>query len=353
MEILKTKYSIDRKKEFQIKTVIFQENGVKVVKKEAYSKDSIHHIRKINKNYELFKGSKITLVEPTLKNNSVIFPFVTGESIDSILIKHVLNKDIEEFKKVLTWYKSFLTQEQQVPFYETKQFVEVFGSFPVLDGVASLKIANIDLNFDNLIIQDNIVTVIDYEWVFDFAVPLNYILYRAILSFEIKYHVYLKSLMSINDILEYLKIPKNEVEIYSEMEFSFISYVGRDISVYIENYLKSNTSIHEIAIKGNSKIIEELNMTINQISTWGKQLEKDIANRDSQIIALNKEINKVSEFIHKQQKDLEERDQLILEQNQKINEVSLWGKSLYEQVIERDKKIEELNRRMKKNWRTR
>ncbi|WP_107839188.1 hypothetical protein [Metasolibacillus meyeri] len=346
MEILKIKYSIDRKEEFQIKTIIYKDNGIKIVKKEAYSQKSINHIKIINTNYKLLQNSKMVLVKPVLEENSVVFSYIDGESIDSILMQYVMNKDIDGFKEILSWYKSLLLQEEVVPFVVTEQFTRIFGSIPNIDGVPAVKTANIDLNFDNLIKHNEQVTVIDYEWVFDFLVPLNYIIYRAVISFDIKYHLYLSSLIDVDKIFDYLGISLNEVKIYRKMESSFRQYVGKDISIYKEKYLKSNDSINEIINIETNRATEELNTKINEVSLWGKQLESNVIFKDAQIIELNEKINTISAWGTQLEQDVIFRDAQIIELNEEINKVSIWGKSLYEQVLERDRIIEELNKKI-------
>lgn len=44
----------------------------------------------------------------------------------------------------------------------------------------ALKITDIDMLFDNIIVKDNNWTVIDYEWSFQFPIPVKFVIYRTL-----------------------------------------------------------------------------------------------------------------------------------------------------------------------------
>ena len=73
----------------------------------------------------------------------------------------------------------------------------------------------------NIILADRIY-VLDYEWNFDFAIPLKFILYRSILlngTLNVMPEEQKKQLMELVDISE------EESQLFLQMEISFQKYV--------------------------------------------------------------------------------------------------------------------------------
>ena len=249
VNIYSVRYSVNRKIEYQIKTVIYEENGIVSVKKEPYTKYANNHILNICRNYELLKNSSMKLVIPKIKENAVVFPFINGESLDAKLIFDVNNGDIDSFKSRIKKFKKIIENDEVIKFSITDKFEKIFGDGYNFDGLYSLKISNIDSNFDNLIIDDNNeITVIDYEWVFDFPIPLDFVFYRSISSFISKYQLPQKFLLAIEEIFSDLDISKEMLIYFDEMEQHFTTYIGHNTQMYA-NYLK------DIAVYKNSNDI--------------------------------------------------------------------------------------------------
>ncbi|MGE7020684.1 hypothetical protein [Solibacillus cecembensis] len=249
MNVLSVRYSVNREINYQIKTIIYEENGVKLVKKEPYTKFANNHIVNIYENYELLKNSTFHLAKPTLEKGKVIFPFVKGKSFDSTLLADVHNNDIENFKDKINWFIGLFEKEEKSEFEMTAAFGKVFGEGYDFKGSRSLKISNIDSNFDNIILDnDHSVTVIDYEWVFKFPIPLNYIFYRSISGFTSKYELPAKFLLAIEELFLEMGVTKEILISFDKMEKNFTSYIGHKSRLF-ENYLNEisvykNTNNH-------------------------------------------------------------------------------------------------------------
>lgn len=66
-------------------------------------------------------------------------------------------------------------------FQKTPEFVRVFGDADLPDGLTAMPFSNVDWIFENVVEgKDGGITLIDYEWCFDFPVPLEFVLYRAL-----------------------------------------------------------------------------------------------------------------------------------------------------------------------------
>jgi len=285
--ISSVRYSVNRKREYQIKTIIFEKESVKYVSKEPYTIQATQHIQKIYQNFDVLKDSAFNIIEPKWEQNKIIFPFIEGENFASLLIKEVLEGNIDNFKEKLLWYKSILTNENQIKFYETEEFNLIFGDGSLLVGDNSLKVPNIDLNFENLIIgNDNTLTVLDYEWVFKFPIPVKYILYRVIRLFINKYYFYLENFITIDCIYSLLEIDKGKIDVYEKMEQSFMDYVGVEWSVLKNNYYKNKITVEELLGNHNSglalseqeesiQVFWDINNDFSEAASTSRKIKKE------------------------------------------------------------------------------
>ena len=74
-----------RNRNFQIRTIIYEENGKKFVKKEAIHPDAVPHIKAMKKNYECLNKS---IINPDLKlvkiisetETALVFEYIEGVS---------------------------------------------------------------------------------------------------------------------------------------------------------------------------------------------------------------------------------------------------------------------------------
>jgi hypothetical protein len=254
MLIKSVKYSTNRNKQFQIKTVVYEEGGISFVKKEAVTPHSVNHIKQIAKNFELLQHSNFSHVPPKLEENIVIFPFVSGTSFDSKLIELIQNHSVEEFIKEIHNYRFLLLNEETVNFYETEDFREIFGDGKSFEGMPAFKVSNVDMNFDNMIYCGTSINIIDYEWVFDFPIPVDYVFYRNLGVFLSKYSCVLDESLTIEDIIDGFGIEKEFLFKFDELEKKLVNYIGFESSHY-NGYkqevvsFKSNNKIHELTQK--------------------------------------------------------------------------------------------------------
>ena len=246
------KYSNDRAEEFQIKTAIFlDKDGKKTVRKIALTVKAENHIDQIYEHYlQMEESFNTTRFVPNLcrkVNNSVELEFVEGKTfeqyLDDLYVQGRYLEIIEEIKE----YKDLLySLSDNIPFYYTEAFDTVFGKHTHFTGCKSLKVSNIDFIFGNIVIGSK-WTVIDYEWVFDFPVPIEFIIYRAV-------HYYLYSSTKRSALLGFqiftlLGISAEEMDMYAEMERNFQRYVAgnRDTMAELKKeMLKDCINVHKV-----------------------------------------------------------------------------------------------------------
>ncbi|SFV63031.1 hypothetical protein MNB_SV-13-1731 [hydrothermal vent metagenome] len=97
MNIHYVKNNSERNKAFQLKTIIYEENGQKIIKKQALTKEAIPHLKKMKETYEKLTAS---IIDPKVKlakiiaetKDSLCFEFIDGESLES-KFNHAKNQE--------------------------------------------------------------------------------------------------------------------------------------------------------------------------------------------------------------------------------------------------------------------
>ena len=194
MKILYVKNNSERAKEFQLKTIIYEENSQKYVKKQALCKEAIPHLKKMKESYEKLSAS---IINPNIKlakiinetEDSLTFEFIEGISLEKTF-NEAKKRGKQETDKVINDYmallkKGFKTTQFDSSTMVTDAYIDIFGDldYSKLDGkVCFESISNIDLIFSNIIFNNNDIYLIDYEWVFDLPICIDFIKYRALPS---------------------------------------------------------------------------------------------------------------------------------------------------------------------------
>ncbi|MDD6401945.1 MAG: hypothetical protein PUG10_10125 [Lachnospiraceae bacterium] len=234
-EVIYSKYSMDRAKAFATKTVITKDdNLVKAVYKYAVSDASRAHINRIFDIYikltsiykENVKVNKGILIE-----NGIKLEYLEGISLEEILDKAFLSGENNAAVELIKQYiDKIINVLPKIKFDITDEFKKVFGDISfdekVINTLEATNVANIDAIFSNVIINNDIWNILDYEWTFEFPIPLNFILFRAL-------NVYLYSSdrrrrLWNEGIMEKFGIDKNQQELFAQMDFNFHKYVNGD-----------------------------------------------------------------------------------------------------------------------------
>lgn len=245
------KYNRLRAPKYQICTRIVEgRDGKKYVEKKALRHEAREHIARLSENRRKLAGLSGS-VEPVdileQRDGTITFPFVKGKG----LIEDI-NKNLSDMEKLKAAVEDVLAvmfdfkPEAYVDFVPTKEFQEVFGvetfSLNTKQRIVSLKASNIDTIFENFIVEEATgrCYILDYEWVFDFPVPLEYLKYRTLYYYYAKFHGYLAGRISGERFLETFGITGEMAEQFAEMENGFQQYVhGKDHRyIYTKNYEK-------------------------------------------------------------------------------------------------------------------
>jgi hypothetical protein len=226
-----SKLTKERKEEFQIETsIVIEEDGCKKVIKSAIGQKAKEHIREIYENYIYYKKHGVdTLVPCVLIDDAAEFEFIQGKSCCYHLLSAIWEQNLDQFYKLLKSYKLLVesTALEKEEFYASTEFQEVFGVHEELNGKQASKYLNVDMSFDNIIFKDNgEVSILDYEWILKFPVPVDFIIYRAILGFYSKYGKRMADFATIDNMMDFMNITMEEQNIYREMDQEFVNYVN-------------------------------------------------------------------------------------------------------------------------------
>ncbi len=253
--VIYVKYSNDRNRRFAIRTEILEDGGGhrRVRKLPAYPEGEAHvaaicdRFRQLSAQAE---GTRLSFNRCKKIPEGVEFEYLEGTSLENRLLDTLRYQGIEacaqEFTDCLQFIKDLHTAGT---FTVTEAFREVFGDTAPAGVLDCAPCTDIDLLCENIYVQDQEWTAIDYEWSFDFPVPANYLLYRMILHFTD--HANRGEEFRRFDFMGKMGISAQEQAVYDAMESHFQQYIlaghvpvqslYRDISsgfVETEDYLE-------------------------------------------------------------------------------------------------------------------
>lgn len=226
-----SKFTRDRDARFQIETSIYLENGEKFAHKRPLTEAAAPHVAALYENYKYFRGKGVKLyTECELFEDGVRFPFVEGVTYYTQILEAVEAGDRIRFDSLLETYKALVEESCGTEFAEfesSAEFEEVFGEIPELNGKKSCRKLDIDLTLDNLILlPDGENRIIDYEWMFDFLIPVEFVYYRAVLALYVRNGAGMNAFCSESELFEKFGIGAKEQDIYSRMNEAFNAYTS-------------------------------------------------------------------------------------------------------------------------------
>lgn len=225
------KYSRERSEKFQISTTICEENGQRYVEKRALKPESCGHVEKLVENgarleqIYRYPGLKICPCKAAGKG-TVQFSYVEGKNMDQLLSEHVLGGDFEQVKKDVTaLYEILCSSKGLAPFAVSEEFKQIFGELELREGLMAAPVSNLDMLFSNILVQEQLYLT-DYEWVFDFMIPISFLFARSLML-----HGTLQTLPKeqLEELYAIGGVKPEEISTYYQMEVQFQKYVtGED-----------------------------------------------------------------------------------------------------------------------------
>ena len=309
-EILFVKYNRTRRPGYQIRTSILEEDGVRYVEKAALSPAGQPHIQSLREKQRKLSGQNpdlLVLAPLEQEMDRVRFPFLSGETMAQRMGREI--QEGREPKDVLEEGLSRIFQNPEMEFVITPEFTEVFGAIPRLKD-SSLSVSNVDGLFENLMEVQGQVWVIDYEWVFDFPIPIGFLKYRNLYYFFERF----KGALGwrdgfLPDYLELFGIGRETGDIYRSMEESFQRYVHGEEGQFLTQYQQPVTSMEELRAQHQELLlardrilalqgeIEDKNAEIRKRNETQRLSNNHIANLESMIKDLRREIDEMGKLL--------------------------------------------------------
>jgi len=282
MKKIYSKFVKDRKKTFQIETALWEENGVKYVSKKNLYEEGLAHINNIIETYETYKETG--LLCPVKKvDDKVVFDYLSGNTLESLFIDALKRQDVDAVKSYAEKYNNIVSI--------------------VCNDSSSI----FDLTFDNIIWVDNIPKVIDYEWRFLVPIEKEFIKFRAVFAFEMKYNSYISQVFSKEHFYNLFDVCLENENRYITYNEQFINYVyGEDgYNNIIKKYEKN--SIY---------LFNEENMTMLKNRAKRQALGEDTYE--------NRNFNNLLGFIEKNKEKYDDYTKFF-KVTQKLKDISSYG----------------------------
>ena len=272
------KIATDRKEEFNTYTIIWS-NG-KVSKSPLTSKAN-NHIKRMFEGRRIDIG-KIRCLNSEMKGDSLYYDLIKQPSYEYLLLDAVVKKDKDKFFNLIDsfydamFYNSFESNE-----YCTEEFLKIFKVKSDIKFHCHEK-SNWDLNFYNIFLVDGEFTAIDYEWTFDFPIPLEYLFWEIIDS-HLSINTFVNELTNIEEIFNHLNLDIKNLDLFRAWENNFLNYIIdhppylKDKIIPLENIEKYDQLQKELALK--NKEIEKKNKVI-------KKKNREIKKKDEEIKSL-------------------------------------------------------------------
>ena len=258
-----SKFSTDRDPSRSIITEIMKDEEQLMVRKRAYTEAGQEHIDGLLTKYErlsnLYTGSVFCVNTCTLIEGCAYFEYLKGRTLEDALDDCLISGNITGFRKLIDLFVEGVKKTYQpAPFQISEDFIKVFGEVDLPLNVEASHFVNVDMLFSNIKIEDSNWQVIDYEWVFDFLIPINFLIYRTF--FYYTQHNTTRSILLDDNMMRLFGITTQEIEQYKQMDIHFISK-------YVEGGRNSIHKLHHVMGK------QAINLN-SMLKAYKKEIEK-------------------------------------------------------------------------------
>ena len=248
-KIIYSKFSNERSPEFAIQTNIINENADQYqVTKAAAFEEAKMHVRHLpqwrRKLADLYKSTIIEPCDCEFNNDIATFNFIDGKTLEHVLDEYLIKGEFENIFELIKKFFSICRSCANIPFIITDEFKRVFGNVHFSEEMKCSPVNDVDMIFSNIILNNEKWCIIDYEWCFEFPIPVEYILYRAI-----HYYVYTKEERKVlidKGIFNLLEKKEKYVPQYVQMEKKFQTYIEGDVASCVSLYKTMGAGTYNI-----------------------------------------------------------------------------------------------------------
>ena len=229
-----SKSTLNRRPEFQIETSILIESGEKRVCKRALTDAAKAHVNHMYQSYLNSPNRDRMCPAEQCRDGEVLFPFLSGVNLNELMVSSLQKRDKRAFEEYLQSFRKFVEDSCELcekPETVVPQCKDAFGVENwAADGSYGMNL-NIDLCFDNILRTEKGYIAIDYEWIFAFPLPVNFVIFRGINAFYIRYAEYLRGLYTWDELYSCMGLTGAEAVEFEKINQNFNDYVcGREHS---------------------------------------------------------------------------------------------------------------------------
>lgn len=229
MERIYTKCSIERAPRYAIITdIVREEDGTLYVQKRPYTEEAKAHVSNMPEIYRrsaaIYEGDRFSYILCEPVEDGVRFEYAEGKTLEEIADSHIADGHVEQalacIDEVIRWMYQYADRQTGIV---DDNFRAVFGEADIPDDTLCARLGNIDLILPNIIAGDGF-GIIDYEWTFDFAIPVKFIVYRMLYDYIYGNESRLAVLAPYR-LFEKYEISHEEAAMFAAMENSFQTYI--------------------------------------------------------------------------------------------------------------------------------
>ena len=283
-ETLYVKYNRTRSKAYQTKVQIIKENDCTIVQKYALNPEAVVHLYDIINNYnnynEIYRN--VEMLKYIKAEDHIWCKYLKGQSISDILNSYI--DQPEQLLEKINLYCDIMfdiKEEFYHDFTVTDSFVSFFGNIDGINSISgkAVSVCNMDAIFENYIMVDDKIYLIDYEWMMKIIVPNSFLKYRAVKMFFVKNNATLGKNQTMVQFLLSCNFKKEEIDVFEQMDTAFQEYVhGKNRrAIYTTNYKKPVISLSDLEINANMKnIISEKDVHIRNLESENETIHNRI-----------------------------------------------------------------------------
>lgn len=253
MEVARVKFNNYRRPEFQTATVILEGDGLRHVVKRGIVDECAPHIDSLKGKYEALRSTyrRFEVIPPTIVKSEAHFEFDQNVSLLQKLCNLLRMGDEEGFELELMRFAGAVgdAAKQTSGWWKHAGFQRIFGEVAPESQKSMLCVepSNIDLVFSNVHVRGNEdvpYSMFDYEWTFDFAVPLEYVIWRALNRFTTTLRATTHQNWTIDRLCRTVGVDLANKPMFEAMESRFQVYVyGKEVFQNTPDHVDAKTPI--------------------------------------------------------------------------------------------------------------
>ena len=316
-KILYTKYNSIRDAKFQLRTSILEEDGKRLVSKAPMVGAAKAHLNQMEENRNLL-GKVYENIKPVdfiEKDDALYFTFVKGQPILKLSEEKgaSLESLVSKIKDALSIIFD-VKQEICVPFTMTEDFGKMYPGCVPAEGVPTFAISNLDSIVSNFVrTEQGEIFCLDYEWVANFPIPVNYVKYRSLLYIYRENHGIFASLIGRDEFFHEFEICDEEITLFDKMESAFQQYVhGKGLKYnYLKRYEKLSVSWEDLIGNGATERIEEYEKQLSDKDVHIDNLTKAGEQKDKMIASLGEKVSQTTAHLFSAQLQMQAQKDYI------------------------------------------